>query len=168
MRHFVLAAAMFCLSAPFAHADQVVNLQSPTPYADGAAIAGNIKRECKITEQLPEFVRQYGRDHGIEVHLQSQVSATAPGRVLVLEITDAMSEGNAFIGHRKFATVKGKLYQNGVEIGDFTGRRNSMGGAFAGFKGSCSVLGRTVKALGEDIAVWLTQPARDGLLGDLQ
>jgi len=43
-----------------------------------------------------------------------------------------------------------------------------MGGAFGGFKGNCSVLGRTVKALGEDIAGWLTHPDKDGLLGDLE
>jgi hypothetical protein len=43
-----------------------------------------------------------------------------------------------------------------------------MGGAFGGFKGSCSVLGRTVKALGKDIAQWLVQPAKGSQLGDLQ
>jgi hypothetical protein len=43
-----------------------------------------------------------------------------------------------------------------------------MGGAFGGFKGNCSVLGRTVRALGEDIAGWLAQPGKDGMLGDLQ
>jgi hypothetical protein len=64
--------------------------------------------------------------------------------------------------------VRGKLYQDGKEIGAFTGRRNSMGGAFGGFKGSCSVLGRTVKALGKDIAQWLVQPAKGSQLGDLE
>jgi hypothetical protein len=41
-----------------------------------------------------------------------------------------------------------------------------MGGAFAGFKGSCSVLGRTVEALGEDIGGWLAAPRDGASLGD--
>ncbi len=43
-----------------------------------------------------------------------------------------------------------------------------MGGLFAGFKGSCSVLGRTVKAIGKDIAEWLVNPVLDADLGDLK
>jgi hypothetical protein len=40
-------------------------------------------------------------------------------------------------------------------------------GMVAGYKGSCSVLGRTARALGEDIAKWLAAPSMDALLGDL-
>jgi hypothetical protein len=43
-----------------------------------------------------------------------------------------------------------------------------MRGAFAGFKDSCSVLGRTVKAIGSDIADWLLKPSEDADLGDLK
>jgi hypothetical protein len=37
-------------------------------------------------------------------------------------------------------SVKGKLYQGGQLLGSFKARRNSMGGAFGEFRGSCSVL----------------------------
>jgi hypothetical protein len=168
MRHVVFAAALLCGTVSLAHAADAVTVQSPTPYAEGATIAGKIKHECQITQQLPDFIKQYGHDDGVAVTLAPQVSSAGPGRVLMLEITGAESDGNAFIGHHKSTTVKGRLYQDGVQIGDFTGRRNSMGGAFAGFKGSCSVLGRTVKALGKDIAGWLAHPGKDGLLGDLE
>ena len=42
-----------------------------------------------------------------------------------------------------------------------------MGGAFAGYKGSCSVLGRTVKAMGKDVAQWLKAPTDEAALGDM-
>ena len=65
------------------------------------------------------------------------------------------SAGNAFIGHRKSASVKAELYQDGklIDSADYT--RNSSGGFLGGFKGSCSVLEHTVNTLGNDVAKWL-------------
>lgn len=88
--------------------------------------------------------------------------------MLVVEISDAVSRGNPFIGHRKSTSVRGNLYQDGVKVAAFRGECDSMGGAFGGFKGSCSVLGRTVKTLGSDIAAWLAKPVDDARLGDLE
>jgi hypothetical protein len=169
-----VVAALLCGAVSTAHAaDGVaaansVNVQAVVPYAEGATIAGAVKRECQLGEKLSSFIKDYGKEKGVMVAQVPQVTAGAPGRVLVLEITDALADGNAFIGHHTYTTVKGKLYQDGTQIGNFTGRRNSMGGVFGGFKGNCSVLGRTVKALGGDIADWLTHPGKDGLLGDLE
>ena len=39
--------------------------------------------------------------------------------------------------------------------------RNSMGGMFGGFKGSCSVLNRTAKVLGADLAKWIIQEQKN-------
>ena len=75
--------------------------------------------------------------------------------------------GNAFMGHHKYSAARGTLFENGKKLASFEARRQSMGGAFAGYKGSCSVLGRTVKAMGKDVAAWLKQPNDNALLGDL-
>ena len=40
------------------------------------------------------------------------------------------------------------------------------GGAFGGFKGTCSILGRCIKAIGADIAKWLANPTMDAMLGN--
>ena len=53
--------------------------------------------------------------------------------------------------------MRGRLLDDGKEGAQFSGSRSSMGGAFAGFKGSCSVLGRCLEALSKDMAVWLRQ-----------
>jgi len=37
---------------------------------------------------------------------------------------------------------------------------------FAGFKGTCSIMGRCVKALGRDVAEWLQSPSKGAVLGD--
>lgn len=162
-----IATGLLMLAAAGAQAaSDTVIVQRPTPYAQDNDIADNIKQECKITEQLPDAVAEFAREKGITVQLVPQASESSAGRVLVLEISDALSGGNAFIGHQKSVTVKGRLYEGGKLLGDFRARRNSMGGAFAGFKGSCSVLGRAVNAIGEDIAGWLTAPQSKSRLGD--
>ncbi|MBL0162625.1 MAG: hypothetical protein IPP82_02930 [Xanthomonadales bacterium] len=148
-------------------ADPVL-VAKPVPFADDAMIAGKIKKECDIQNQLVDYLAEYAREEQqIEVKFASVLSTDMPGLVLDMQIKDAVSEGNPFIGHRKSTLVAGKLYRDGELVGSFAARRNSMGGAFAGYKGSCSVLGRTVKALGKDIAEWLKSPTMDATLGDL-
>ncbi len=167
MKNILLALAVFVGFAPLACAE-TIQLARSIPYAEDAEIAGKILRECKLQTQLAEFIKVFGTKHGHSIELVDAVDEASEGKVLVIEIRDAVSEGNAFLGHHKSTSARGKLLDNGVEIANFRVRRNSMGGAFAGYKGSCSVLGRTVKIMGEDIAKWLTAPSRDALLGDLQ
>lgn len=70
------------------------------------------------------------------------------------------------MGRQTFTKVRGTLLQDGQKVASFKARRNSMGGAFAGFKGACSVLGRTLEKLGEDIGAWLESPKDGAALGD--
>lgn len=165
----IMMAALLALGMlQAAQAADAVHVQRPVPFNEDAEVPGAVRRECKLDEQLADFLAQYAREKGITVEFAPQVTATSPGQSLVMEISDVVSDGNAFLGHHKSVTVKGKLYRDGKLAGSFKGRRNSMGGAFGGFKGSCSVLGRSVKVLGEDIAGWLAAPREDALLGDLE
>ncbi|MEO8010122.1 MAG: hypothetical protein ABI650_00615, partial [Dokdonella sp.] len=107
-------------------------------------------------------------EQNITVNFAETVTPQAAAQVLEIQIEDSESRGNAFIGHRKSTTATGTLYRGGERVGSFTARRDSMGGMFAGYKGSCSVLGRTVKTLGKDIAAWLAAPSMDAQLGDLK
>lgn len=168
MRNAAMMVLLAIGTMQAAQAADAVLVQRPVPFNQDAEVPGAVRRECKLDEQLPDFLAQYAREKGITVNFASQVEAGSPGRALVMEFADVVSDGNAFIGHHKSVTVKGKLYQDGKLVGSFKGRRNSMGGAFGGFKGACSVLGRSVKALGEDIAGWLAAPSEGAQLGDLE
>lgn len=147
---------------------QDVSVASSIGYADEAEIASNIRSECTaLPTQLSDFTREYAAGKGVTVHQVGEVSADMPGRVLVMRIDDAVSMGNAFIGHQKYSRISGELYQDGEQVAAFRGRRNSMGGAFGGYKGSCSVLGRTMRALGRDVGEWLADPQDGARLGDM-
>ena len=138
--------------------------ETVTPYKQGAMIAQNIKNECAINTELPEYIQQYGKQQGIDVNLAISVSKK-PNRLSV-EIVDAISSGSAFIGHRKYVKAAGTLYKNGKKVASFTAARFSGGGFWGAYKGSCSVLNRTVNTIGKDIALWLTSPVDGMHLGD--
>ena len=154
-------------SAVYVTAPDKVAIQSPIPFSEGNTIKRNIKDECTINTQLAQFISMYGNQNGIDVELRNSVKPNDKGYVLVVEIADAISQGNAFIGHNKYTQIKGTLYDNGVKLASFRGARHSSGGFFAGYKGSCSVLGRTVRALGSDVALWLKKPWNNATLGDI-
>lgn len=145
-------------------ADSVV-IASSIPYSESADIQRKVREECtELHGQFAQYIREYAAERGVPVEFGDPAAAT--GRVLRVELTNAVSQGNAFLGHNKGTSSRGTLLQDGVEVASFRATRYSMGGAFGGFKGSCSVLGRTVRAMGQDIGNWLANPTDDAELGD--
>jgi len=150
-----------------------MNLQGKTVYIQGSSaryashsrIANNIKRECKITTQLITFIKEAAQQNGVNIKVVNSIPSGA--LALKVEITDAISQGNAFIGHNKFTAISGRLKKSGRTIGSFLAARRSGGGFFGGYKSSCSVLGRTVKALGQDVGKWIVHPTKGDELGDV-
>lgn len=154
---------IFALGAMPAAA-QAFNVVVAIPYAQDSRIADNIVTECtQLGTKLSTFLVKFAKKRGIEVTPVDELKADGPGRNLVIEITDAVSRGNAFTGHRKFMEARAELFVDGVSKGEKTYQRDSMGGFGAGYKGSCSVLGRNSKALGKDFSVWLKELETAGL-----
>jgi hypothetical protein len=126
----------------------------------GSGIPDNIKAECGLPEAQSKAVLEQLAAAGISAQPAGVDAVPAKGRFLQLRIESAISGGNAFVGHRKQVTTSAHLFEDGKEIAQTTQSRDSMGGAFGGYKGSCNVLRRCAIVLGKDIAAWLkTQPA---------
>ena len=137
--------------------ESAIKISAVTPYHDPTIIATNIVEECtQLGGKLAKFLNTYATKYGVETELVENADPSGGGRVLVVKITNAISGGNAFLGHRKSMSVKAELFKNGksVEYVNFT--RDSGGGFGGAYKGSCSVLGRCTKALGRDVAKWLS------------
>lgn len=135
-----------------------VYLDDNIPYYDPLIIASNIKQECSsLGSALSNYIRTYSNDYNINIIQVEDPSAIKSGLVLDLKIRSAVSAGNAWIGHKKQILIAAELLKNGKKLKDFTASRNSMGGFWGGFKGSCDVLDRTVNTLGSDTAVWLSK-----------
>lgn len=167
MRHSMraAAAALLCCATPAMAAE--IHVQDPVPFSESSIIADNIKAECRMGAQLATALGSNAPAHGNTIVFSAEPVNTAHGRALALELVEAQSAGNAFSGHFKSAAVRGVLYQDGQKVATVTARRTSRGGAFAGFKGSCDVLERTVNAIGSDLATWLANPVDGARLGDI-
>ena len=159
----IMLTAAVALSASSWVSAQTITLLKVTPLAAENDISDAIKAECNLGEKLADSVK---RNSSLPVTLVDGPLDTSAGRVLQMEILDSVNMGNAFMGRQTYTKIRGTLYQDGKKVGSFKARRNSMGGAFAGFKGACSVLGRTVETLGKDVGGWLKAPTDEAALGD--
>ncbi len=143
---------------------KTIYIKNIIPYARNNRIAENIKVECSINEQLAQFVKEYAQAQGLKVEYKNKPSAK--DMFLDLKIVDAVSQGGAFRGHNKFAVIEGRLVKGNKSYGSFKAARISGGGFWGAYKGSCAVLGRTMKALGQDVAGWLYSPIDGARLGN--
>jgi hypothetical protein len=135
-----------------------INVSEIATYKYPDMIENSIKAECTdITSKIGTFTKSYAKEKGMKVKLSKNVKKGAKGNNLVIEILNAVSKGNAFIGHQKFILIHASLYKDGRLVDDIKLQRDSSGGFAAGFKGSCSVLGRCAKAIGKDLSLWLAK-----------
>jgi hypothetical protein len=161
-----LALCLLTAASAAVAADAPVYVQKTAPYTDSTLVAKNIIDECGLPESQMKVLHEQAKELGAAIVEDEAAVAANQGRVLLLETANAISAGNAFTGHRKQIIVKGRLLENGEEIGSFTGIRGSMGGMWGGYKSSCSVLYRCQTTLAKDILTWLANPTKDARIGE--
>lgn len=159
-----LSLLLVGLSAP-AMASNTLTIATPT-FAKSAIVPTPVQAECQLPEKLASFIESYAPKKGFDaVQISDQGGS---GKVLVVEITDLIGTGGGAWSGSKAVTISGKLMEGDKTIGSFIGRRTSGGGLYGGFKGTCSILGRCVKALGKDIGVWLKAPSAASRIGEFK
>jgi hypothetical protein len=146
----------------------------PIKFNQDAFIKDAVKRECDLDGKLAQFIEDNAT--GQYSNIVTGASKHAKGQVLTITIEQVNGgRGRGGWGRRSLwgggrggnmVGVEGKLTQGGKTLGNFKALRVTGGGAFAGFKGACAMLGRCVKTLGSDIAGWLENPTRNATLGD--
>jgi hypothetical protein len=158
-----LAVGAIVLASPPAGAADTTKLLRSIPFASEAPVPAAVREQCSLQTKVPEFVAQAA---GSSVELVDGALDRKKGRVLEMEITEVHAPGGGAFSGPKWMSVKGELYDKGKLIGSFRAKRYSTGGAFGGFKGTCSIIGRCTKAIGDDIAGWLGAPTQNAQLGD--
>jgi hypothetical protein len=155
-------ALLLTLPMSAAFADDDITIPASVPFGEDSGVSSNIKQECDLPGKLSADLKLALEKAGYTVH----TGGGKKGDVLDLKIVGAVSGGSAFKGHQKSMTVVGKLIRNGKKIGNFTDMRNSMGGAWGGYKGSCTILHACAATISKDIAGWVKNPSEDSMLGD--
>lgn len=138
-----------------------LKVKSKIDYSDNATVPVKVKQECRLDTKLPLFLSKYDKS----VELVDGKLGTK-GRTLSVEITSVHAPGGGAWSGPKTMHIQGTLFDDGKKTSAFHGSRYSTGGAFGGFKGTCSIVGRNAKALAKDIARWLKSPVDGAALGD--
>jgi hypothetical protein len=163
-RVFALSLLFSGLSAP-SMASNTLTIATPT-FAKNTIVPTPVQTECQLPEKLASFIETYAPKKRFDAVQVSDQGGS--GKVLVVEITDLVGTGGGAWSGSKAVTISGKLMEGDKTIGNFIGRRTSGGGMYGGFKGTCSILGRCVKALGKDIGAWLKAPSTDSRIGEFK
>ncbi|OGI43690.1 MAG: hypothetical protein A2V92_04590 [Candidatus Muproteobacteria bacterium RBG_16_65_31] len=150
-----------------AQAGEKLYLQTPAAYDKGAAVNDKIKKECNIEVHVPNYIKAGAKDKFSEIVSATKLDKT-DGQSLSLMITNVTGVGGGAWSGPKGISIQGTLKSKGKVIGTFQARRTSSGGAWGGYKSTCSILERSAKALGKDVAAWLEKPTMNAALGELR
>ena len=154
----IIASSLSYCASTFA-AEDTIGVAQTTPFAEGITVPDAVRNECHLGEQISSFLQEF--DHNVKVSDDPKV-----GRYLQMAITEVFASGGGAWSGPKWMEVKGTLMDNGNAGMSFRAKRFSTGGAFGGFKGTCSIIGRCTKAIAKDISVWLKAPVDGASLGD--
>jgi hypothetical protein len=143
--------ACLLVSAP-AMAGEDIRVLRQTPISENITVPQKVKEECSnIGLDLPS---ELSRSFKAVKLVKEAKQLKGKGQYLEIEIIDIVAkQGSVFSGPKKM-TVRGTLYENGKEVGDFEGQRSSAVSSFS----TCESLSNVEKRLGQDIAKWLHNP----------
>jgi hypothetical protein len=148
-------------SAPLAFAD-TVTISAATPFSDSSGATDKVKNECGVQDRLPKYIKSYAKKH-TDVEFTSEALDTVEGKTLYLEFEHVYAPGGGGYSGAKSVSVVGELKENGEVIASLTVDRAAL---FGMTPGTCSMLKRVAKKLGQDIGNWLGAPEMDSMLGD--
>jgi hypothetical protein len=143
---------------------ETLTVSKSIPFAEDSGASEDIKNECKFETRLPEYLKKEAK-RTFDIVLSTDPLEDAEGKTLSLIIANMYGLGGGAWSGSKSAIVNGELKENGEVIASMSLRRHSIMGMAPG---TCSILKRISKKMGEDIAEWLEDPTMDAKLGDLE
>jgi len=168
MRKILVLPFLFtALWLPVVQAADSITIPKQVPFAKGLAVPDAVKAECQLPEKTAQFVQEFASKN-MDIKVVDKVSSATPGKALVMQITEVQGTAGGAWSGAKAVAAEGTLYNQGKAIGSFKVIRHSTGGAFGGYKGTCSILGRCAKAVGKAVAGWLQSPSMNAKLGELK
>jgi hypothetical protein len=154
-------AGVAMLFAGAAQAGDRVQVPRSIGFAADSGASDKVKDECALQTKVTHFLDEFSD----QVELVDG-KPSAKGRSLSLAIKSVLAPGGGAWSGSKSMVVVGSLHKDGKRVASFTATRYSGGGMFAGYKGTCSIIGRCAKTIGKDIAGWLKNPKDGARLGD--
>jgi len=148
---------------------QQLNISDLSFTKDTNAVNDKVRQECKLIEKGTTFLRKYGKKYGFSPVTNESKDVAGAYNLTVKIIGTVGGAGGAWTG-RKGLNIKGELKKDGKVVGTYEGFRSSGGrrwGWGAGFQGTCSLLGRSIRTLSSDVTKWAKTPSMNARIGEL-
>ena len=153
-----------CFLVGLAYAGETLYISETVKYKKGLRVRDNIKNECDLEGRIADDIARFAKNAYNKV---TRDKPSGKHHVLTVEIVDVFGAGGGAWSGPKYIELKGTLKDsNGNKVGSFRARRHSMGGPLGGISGTCKILKRCSKRLGQDVAEFLVDPEEDAYLGD--
>ena len=159
LHRYLFAAALLLAPVAAAQAAGKIRLEVPVPVVEGAAIDPEILDHCGIQA---EFTRRLVRELRKVAVAEDGPIQDMQGRVLKVEIVDAIWGGNWFIEHVQMLRVRGVLYEDGARVAGFNGVMSGRGG---GLTSGCFQMNSNFGAMTWYIKRWLRNPVDGANIG---
>lgn len=158
-RHQFSAIGLIALAAFMGvstHAQEgTIGILKVIPFDEATNVPQAVRDECQLGEKVSDFLAQYAKN------VKASDSAN-PARFVKMAITEVHAPGGGAFSGPKWMEVTGSLMENGEVVASFRAKRFSSRGGF----GTCSIIGRSAKAIAKDISKWLKDPVDGAELGD--
>ena len=162
----VMLVSSLCFTLPALAGGGALSLQKTAPFEEGLAVSEAVKKECQLETKIIDFAEEFAKGDFDKIDMMDSVSESTPGKAVKIVITDVAGAKGGIYSGPKYVAIKATLWQDGKVAGTLSSRRSTGGGAFGGYKGTCSLLGRCAKALGKDVATWLKKPSMNERMGE--
>lgn len=161
--HCLLGMALACTSFLASAAGGRIHIQAPASFDPSAQVVDDVKIECGIERSLSEQAFERIRESvaGVRQTALEDRVATEPFLKLTILYVYAAS-GGSWSGPKSMGLRADLLLKDEV-VATQEFRQSSMGGLAGPFSGTCAIIERITKGLGEELAEWLpsvteTQP----------
>ena len=142
-----LAAAGACAAAQA----EPVALLAPVTYEPDAPVVQKVRDQCPIERQLADHTADALRRSGVGPGMTNSPDGTVV-RVMISRVRGV--GGGAWTGP-KAITLRVELRHDDNTVRATTLNSWSIGGVFAGVKGTCEILDRDTQVLADDIVHWV-------------
>lgn len=151
-----LGLAALCLAFS-AGADERILVVLPPVFEQGAPIAGTVARDCNVEQLIGSRMVEGLAKRFSSVGEIQHPDGAGNQRYLLLKIQSVLGVGGGNWSGAKAITIRVDLYDNAKLAETQVFSRNSRGGVLGGVSGTCPIMDRIAKQLGEDAAKWVAR-----------
>jgi hypothetical protein len=152
MLRFIAPALLMAGLSGSAYAADELRVLRVTPVSENINIPDKVKQECSnIGYELPS---ELARVHKAVKLVKESKELKGRGKYLEIQFIEIQAKSGSVFSGPKRMTVRGTLFENGKEVGDFEGQRSSAVSSFS----TCEMLAKVEKSLAQDIGKWLHNP----------